>query len=59
MYELISVNNFLSWVYIHSVSQSVVQMVIETRIEAEKCLRTGLDFSYLDFGRWNSLKSNG
>lgn len=34
-------------------------MVIETRTKAEKCLRTGLDFRYLDFGRWNSLKSNG
>lgn len=57
MYELISVDKLLSWVSIYPVSQSVVW--VETRTEGEKCLRTGLDFSYIDFGGWNSLKSNG
>lgn len=59
MYEVSSVDNLLSWVYIHPVSQSLVWMVKERRTGAEKCLRTGLEFSYLDLGRWKSLKANG
>lgn len=33
--------------------------VKERRTGAEKCLRTDLEFSYLDLRRWNSLKANG